>query len=131
MPSNELGLDTLNDRRCSCKLSFFHKIIKVFSFSYRQKSLCFCNVQHYQTRSKSTKIIEQISTWTKVFQNPFFPYCIKDWLKLGDETRIIESAKQFKKTIFYFIRSKEKFIYAISDTYSLTGITSSIPLHKT
>ena len=107
MPYNELGLETLNDCRWSRKLSFFHKIIKVFSFSYRQKSLNFCNVQHYQTRSKSTKIIEQISTWTKVFQNPFFPYCIKDWLKLGDETRIIESAKQFKKTIFTLLGEKK------------------------
>ena len=116
MSSNELGLETLNDRKWSRKLSFFHKIIKVFSFSYRQKSLRFCNVQHYQTRSKSTKIIKQICAWTKVFENPFFPYCIKDWLKLGDEIRIIESTKQFKKTILYFIRSKEKFIYAICDT---------------
>ena len=47
----ELGLETLNNRRWSRKLFFFHKIIKGFSPSYLQKILCFRNVQHYQTRS--------------------------------------------------------------------------------
>ena len=44
---------------------------------------------------------------TKVFENSFFPYCIKEWLKLGDKIRSIESSKQFKKTVFDFIRPKE------------------------
>ena len=40
----ELGLETLNNRRWSRKLFFFHKIIKGFSPSYLQKILCFRNV---------------------------------------------------------------------------------------
>ena len=51
----ELGLETLNNGRWSRKLFFFHKFIKGFSPSYLQKILCFRIVQHYQTRSKSTK----------------------------------------------------------------------------
>ena len=113
----ELGLETPNDRRWSRKF-FFHKIIKGFSPSFLQKNLCFRNVQHYRTRSKSTKIIEQIRERTKVFENSFFPYCIKEWLKLGDEIRI-ESSKQFKKTILGFIRPTENSIYAIHDISGL------------
>ena len=89
---NELGLETLNDRRWSRKFCF-HKIIKGFSPSYPQKRLSFRNVQHYQTRFKSTKIIEQIRTRTKLLENSFFLYYIREWLKLGDEIQIIESKK--------------------------------------
>ena len=76
-------------------------------------------MQHYQTRSKSMKIIEQIRTRTKVFENSFFSYCIKEWLKLCEEIRSIESSKQFKKTFLDFIRPKINSIYAIHDISGL------------
>ena len=119
----ELGLETLNDCRWPRKLLFFHKIIEVFSPSYFQKNLSFCNVQHYQTRSKSTKVIEQIRTRTRVFENSFFPCCIKEWLKLGDEIRNVESSKQFKKIILDFIKPKENSIYAIHNISGLNSLT--------
>ena len=115
----ELGLETLNNRRCSRKLFFFYKIIKGFSPSYLQKILCFRNVQHYHTRSKLTNIIEQIKARTKAFENSLFPY----WLKPSDEIRSIESSKQFKKTTLDFIRLKENSIYAIHDISGLTLLT--------
>ena len=68
----EVGLETLDDRRWSRKLFFFHKIIKGFFPSYLQKNLIFRNVQHYQTISKSTKIIERIRARTKSFSEFFF-----------------------------------------------------------
>ena len=77
--------------------------------------LCFRNILHYQNRSKSTKTIEQIKARAKAFENSFFPYCIKEWLKLTDEIRSIESSKQFKKTIVDFIRPKENSVYPIHD----------------
>ena len=76
-------------------------------------------MQHYQTRSKSTKIIEQIRARAKVFENSFFPYCIKEWLKLGEEIRSLASSKQFKKTILDFVRPKENSIYAI---HNISGL---------
>ena len=77
--------------------------------------MCFRNVQQYQIRSKSTEIIEQLRARTKGFKNSFFPYCIKERLKLGDEIRSIESWKQFKKIILDFIRPKENSVYAVHD----------------
>ena len=121
---HELGLEILNNRRWSRKLFFFHKILKGFSPSYLQKILCFRNVQHYQTRSKSTKIIEKIKARIKAFENSFFfAYCINEWLKLSDEIRSIESSNQFKKTILDFIRPKENSIYAIHDISGLKLLT--------
>ena len=37
----------------------------------------------------------------------FFLYFIKEWLKLDDEIRIIESSKQFKKIILDFTGPKK------------------------
>ena len=48
-----------------------------------------------------------------------FPYCINEWLKLSDESRSIESSKQFKKTIVDFIMRKENSMYAIHDISGL------------
>ena len=44
-------------------------------------------------------------------------------MKLSDEIRIIESSKQFKKTILDFIRPKENSIYAIHDISGLKLLT--------
>ena len=67
--------------------------------------------------------MEQIKVRTKAFENSFFPYCIKEWLKLSDEIQSIESSKQFKKTILDFIRPKENSIYAIHDISGLKLLT--------
>ena len=106
----ELGSETLNDRRWSRKALFFQKIIKGFFPFYLHEILCFLNVQHFQTRSKSTKIIKQVRARTRVFENSFFPYYIKEWLRLDGEIRSIESSKQFNKTILDFTRPKENSI---------------------
>ena len=52
-----------------------------------------------------------------------FPYCINEWLKLSDESRSIESSKQFKKTIVDFIMPKENSMYAIHDISGLKLLT--------
>ena len=70
---------------------------------------------------KLMKIIEQIRARTKVFENSFFPYCINEWLKLGDES--IESSKQFKESILDLIRPTENSIYAINDISGLKLLT--------
>ena len=69
------------------------------------------------------KIIEQIKTRPKAFENSFFPYCIKEWLKVSDEIRSIESSKQFKKTILDDIRPKENSVYAIHEISDLKLLT--------
>ena len=49
----------------------------------------------------------------KVFKNYFFPYCFKEWLKLGDEIQI-----------FDFIRLKENSVYTIYDMSGFKLLTS-------
>ena len=61
----------------------------VFPFISAKKILSFRIVHYYQTRSKSTKIREQIKARTEVFENSFFRYYIKERLKLRDVIRMI------------------------------------------
>ena len=46
----------------------------------------------------------------KVFQN-FSPYCIKEWIKLNEKTRNIESINKFKVKILNFFTPKRNFLY--------------------
>ena len=51
-----------------------------------------------------------------MFENSFFPYCIKEWSKLNDKIRNIESINKFKVTILNFFRSKANSFFDIHDT---------------
>ena len=53
----------------------------------------------------------------------FFPYCIKELLKLSGVIQSIESSKEFKRKIVDFIMSKENSIYAIQDISGLKLLT--------
>ena len=51
-----------------------------------------------------------------MFENSFFPYCIKEWSKLNDQIRNIESINKFKVAILNFIRPKASSVFYIHDT---------------
>ena len=51
-----------------------------------------------------------------MFENSFFPYCIKEWSKLNDQIRNIESINKFKVAILNFIRPKVSSVFDIHDT---------------
>ena len=93
--------------------SLFIKLSKDSPLRICQKILSFRNIQHYQTRSKSMKIMEQIRARTKVFENFFFPYCIKEWLKLSEEIQN-NSRKQF-----LILLVQKKILYMQYMTYVL------------
>ena len=56
------------------------------------------------TRLTTQNEIKPIPARTKVFENSFFPYYIKEWSKLNDKIRNIKSINKFKVTILNFIR---------------------------
>ena len=57
--------------------------------------------------------MEQIRARTKVFENFFFPYCIKEWLKLSEEIQN-NSRKQF-----LILLVQKKILYMQYMTYVL------------
>ena len=70
----------------------------------------------YITRSATQNKIKPIPARTKVFENSFFPYCIKEWSKLNNKIRNIESINKFKVAILNFITPKRNSVFDIHDT---------------
>ena len=54
-----------------------------------------------------------------MFENSFFRYCIKEWSKLSNKMRNIESINKFKLTILRFITPKSR---AVVDIHDINGI---------
>ena len=72
----ELGLESLADRRWTRKLIFFHKIILGLLPSYLKDYLILCdNLRTYLTRSSTQKTIKAFLARTKTFESSFFPHC--------------------------------------------------------
>ena len=119
----ELGLESLVDRRWSRRLFFFHKIIQGLLPSYLQTYHKPVSKGAYITRSTTQNKIEQIPARSKIFENSFFPYCIKEWNKLNDKIRNIKSINKFKVTILNFIRPKGNSVFDIHDTNGIKLLT--------
>ena len=68
--------------------------------------------------------MKPIPARTKVSENSFFPYCIKEWSKLNDKIRNIESINKFKVAILNFIRPKANSVFDIHDTNGIKLLSS-------
>ena len=112
----ELGLESLCDRRWYRKLVFFYKIVKGLAPSYLQSYLLPDN-------ERTCNTIKTFVTRTSTFRATFFPYCTKEWNQLNDDIKKIESIKKFKKTLIKVIRTKENFIFGVSDIYGIKLLT--------
>ena len=112
----ELGLESLADRRWSRKLIFFHKIILGLQPSYLQNYLTpYDNERPYLTRYATQKLIKTFRGRTKAFESSFFTYCAKEWGNLSEELRNIDSIKTFKLSILNFVRPRENSVFAVLD----------------
>ena len=67
------------------------------------------------TRSTTQNKIKPTPVRKKVFEN-FPPYCIKEWSKLNEKTRNIESINKFNEKIFNFLRPKRNSVFYTHNT---------------
>ena len=120
----EVGLESLADRRWSRKLIFFHKIILRLQPSYFQNYFTsYDNVKTYFTQSSNEKPIKNFSGRTKAFDLSFFPHCAKEWGNLNANLRNINSINMFKSSILNFVRPRENLVFAIHDINGLKLLT--------
>ena len=119
----EIGLESLADRRWSRKIFFFHKIVNGLLPSYLQSYLNHYNDGEYQTRATCQNKMKTLSGRTKVLNSSFYPYYIKELFALSEEIRNIVSVNKFKEIILSFIRPKENSVFAIHDTKGLKLLT--------
>ena len=74
----QLGLESLADRRWFRRLFFFHKIIQEILPPYLLTYRNGANQGAYLACSTTQNKIKPIPARTKVFKNSFFPHCIKN-----------------------------------------------------
>ena len=115
----ELGLESLCDRRWYRKLVFFYKIRKGVAPSYLQSYLLPDNERTYNSRSSLRNTIKTFAMQTSTFCATFSAYCTKEWNQLNDDIEKIESIKKFKKKLIKIIRTKENFVFRVSDIYRM------------
>ena len=80
---DELGLDTLNERRWRSKLTSFYKIVNGLLPKYLYSYLKFPSQENYPLRSALITKMNPIPSRSKTFRNTFFPYCINNGTTLN------------------------------------------------
>ena len=98
---NELGLESLQNRRWYRKLSFLYKVIANQSPSYLFNMIPRKNTSR-QTRGSDN--VPLLGTKHNFFQNSYFPAAIIEWNRLDIDIRKSDSISIFKKRILSFIR---------------------------
>ena len=97
----ELGFESLQQRRWYRKLCLFYKIIKNQSLRYLFELIPTAR-QAYMTRNKNSVLLFNVKHDN--FKNSFFPSTVIEWNKLHSNIRNSESLALFKKRILAFIR---------------------------
>ena len=97
----ELGLETLQQRRWYRKLCCFYKILKSQSPKYLYSIIPIHSMSY---RTSQCNKIPAINVKHDFFKNTFFPSTIIAWNKLDWEIKTSESIETFKKRILSFIR---------------------------
>ena len=98
----ELGLETVQQRRWYKTLCYFYKILTSQSLKYLYSIIPIHNMSY---RTRQCNKIPAINVKHDFFKNTFFPSRVMEWTKLDWEIKNSESIATFKKRILSFIRA--------------------------
>ena len=120
---NDLGWESLNDRRIMRKLCLLHETY--YSNFPRYLDNIINEVRPRRPRiAENQTILNNIPHRTDYFQRTFFPSTIKDWNRSElDNIRNIESKVTFKAKLLCKIRPKKKPHYGLTDHNRVRHIT--------
>ena len=110
---DELGWETLTDRRWFHRLVQFYKIRNGLTPQYLKNSLPTISVNRYNTRSE--KEFHEINCRKTSYMNSFYPNSVKIWNEIGPDHRQARSLKEFKSNILSKIRPPKKSVFNIHD----------------
>ena len=111
----ELGLESLKDRRWHRKLCFFDKIVKWLSPKYLTSHLQLHNNPIYQTRSAAKNTVRLTASRTVNFDNSFFLLCSQEWNNLSDNIKSLPSQISFKRALLSFVKTSKNSVFPIHD----------------
>ena len=106
----ELGLESLKDRRWLRRLCYLPKVLSTKLPTYLCELIPPIINPHLNPRS-----YRALNCRTDLFWNCFLSFSINKWNKLDTDIRNIDSHAMFRKKLLNFIRPSEKSIYNIYD----------------
>ena len=92
----ELGWESLNDRRWSRRLVLFPKFIKELAPDYTRHPIPRIHWSNYALRNKA--VVGRINARTEHFESSFYPNCLKKWNSLASEIRELPTVSSLKQT---------------------------------
>ena len=107
----QLGWETLHNRRESRRLTQFYKIMNNLTPSYLKTPVP--EPQTHLFGPRSTNVIPNLSCRNDRFKNSFYPHAIELWNAIGVEFRSIEKLSDFKSSLLEIIRPLKKDIFDI------------------
>jgi len=116
----ELGWESLSDRRWARRLGIFYKIQNGLTPPYLREHIPKRNV--IETSLRNRKCIAPLAR-TERYSNSFFPFTIKSWENLDNEAKSKSSAQSFKKYIEGFIRPPGHSFFRLQDKFGVKLLT--------
>ena len=118
---NELGWETLYDRRWYCRLCHLFSLIKYKSPEYLYSELPQARQMQYNLRNLTS--FEQPVSRTARFASTYFHNAIFEWNLLDDGTRNSKSLFQFKHKLLEIVRPQGNSTYNICDISGVKLLT--------
>ena len=117
---NELGIESLSDRRWFRRLTFFYNIISNALPSYLSTLLNRSSSSYPQRRSG---YLHHFIARTDYFSFSFFPHSVREWNKLDPAIQSSKSLMIFKNKLLPFIWPSASSIFNIHNPYGLKLLT--------
>ena len=114
----ELGFESLKDRRWLRRLCYLYKIV-----STKQPAYLYDLIPPFQRSTRNRGCIYEPFCRTISFKNSFLPYAIKEWNKLDPEIRNTETYASFRKMLLNFIRPTGNSTFKIYDPLGIKLLT--------
>ena len=116
----ELGLETMKERRWFRRLCCFYKVLNNQAPAYLYSLLPQPNM-HYNTRNYSK--IKQIFCSTETFNNFFLPQTFREWTKLDNSICKVLSYSLFRKALLDFTQPTVNSTFGNNDVSGLKLLT--------
>ena len=117
---DELGWESLADRRWARRLTTFYKIKTGIAPAYLSDHLPAENSVDISLRDRKPRVP---FSRTERYENSFFPYCINQWNLLDNSIKSLPSLVSFKSHLNNFIRPKGNPTFGIRDKSGIKLLT--------
>ena len=117
----ELGFESLHDRRWFRKLCFYYKIRHNMCPLYLTDLLLIMKTSCYSLRLNRAPTVPNFRT--ERFKSTFFPSCSSNWNQLDPNIQNSSSIEIFKRALLSFIRPKSANVYKIHHPRGLKLLT--------